>query len=104
MGRTYDDLLVFLKTNESLITQIDTVVGKLSDKKKILTIHWPVFHFQIGILLDTLNPMNVNRSLFNLRKILGDSLYRKLFQVLVSNNGIEFSLLDEIEVVIMVKL
>ena len=98
MGRTYDDLLDFLKTNESLITQIDTVVGKLSDKKKILTIHWPVFHFQIGILLDTLNPMNVNRSLFNLRKILGDSLYRKLFQVLVSDNGIEFSLLDEIEV------
>lgn len=97
-GRTYDDLLDFLKTNESLITQIDTVVGKLSDKKKILTIHWPVFHFQIGILLDTLNPLNVNRSLVNLRKILGDSLYRKLFQVIVSDNGIEFSLLDEIEI------
>lgn len=97
-GRTYDDLLDFLKTNESLITQIDTVVGKLSDKKKLLTIHWPIFHFQIGILLDTLNPMNVNRSLINLKQILGDSLYRKLFQVIVSDNGIEFSLLDEIEI------
>ena len=40
----------------------------------------------------------VNRSLNNLRKTLGDSLYRKLFQVLVTDNGFEFSLLDEIEV------
>ncbi len=97
-GRTYDDFLIFLKTNESLITQIDTVVGKLSDRKKILTIHWPIFHFQIGILLDTLNPTNVNRSLIRLKEILGDSLYRQLFQVLLTDNGIEFSLLDEIEV------
>lgn len=42
--------------------------------------------------------MNVNRSLFNLRKALDDSLYRKLFNILVADNGIEFSLLDEIEV------
>lgn len=98
MNRTYDDFLDYIKHNDSLIVQLDTVIGKLIDKKKILTIHWPTFHFQIGILLDALNPMNVNRSLNNLRNLLGDSLYRKLFQVLVTDNGIEFSLLDEIEV------
>ena len=97
-NRTYDDFLDYMKHNDSLIVQLDTVIGKLIDKKKLLTIHWPTFHFQIGILLEPLNPMNVNRSLNNLRKTLGDSLYRKLFQVLVTDNGFEFSLLDEMEV------
>ena len=97
-NRTYDDYLDYIRTNDSLVVQVDTVVGKLIDKKKILTIHWPTFHFQIGILLDSLNPLNVNRCFTELRNRLGDSLYRKLFQVLVTDNGIEFSLLDEIEI------
>lgn len=77
---------------------MDTVIGKLIDKKKILTIHWPAFHFQIGILLDSLNPNNVNKSLFELKEKIGDDLYRKLFQVIIVDNGIEFSLMDEVEV------
>ncbi len=97
-NRTYDDYLDYIKDNDSLIVQMDTVVGKLIDKKKILTIHWPTFHFQIGILLDSLNPNNVNKALFDLKEKIGDELYRKLFQVIIVDNGIEFSLMDEVEV------
>lgn len=98
MNRTYDDYLNYMKDNDSLIVQMDTVVGKLIDKNKILTIHWPSFHFQIGILLDSLNPNNVNKALFDLKEKIGNELYCRLFQVIVVDNGIEFSLMDEIEI------
>lgn len=96
-GRTYEDYLDYINNNESLIVQLDTVVGKLIDMKKILTIHWPAFHFQIGILLDSLNPINVNKAINNLKNTIGDSLYKNLFQTILTDNGIEFSMLDEIE-------
>lgn len=97
LGRTYEDYLEYIKDNESLIVQLDTVIGKLIDKKKILTIHWPSFHFQFGIILDSLNPINVNNSLIKLKTKIGDDLYRILFQTIITDNGIEFSMLDEIE-------
>ena len=83
-GRTYEDYLDYIKDNESLVVQLDTVVGKLIDKKKILTIHWPTFHFQIGILLDSLNPINVNNALIKLKNDIGEELYRSLFQTIVN--------------------
>lgn len=93
-GRTYDDYLKHIKYNDSLIVKLDTVAGKLIDNKKILTIYWPTFHFQIGILLDKLTPSNVNQSLLILKEKIGNNLYKQLFQTILTDNGLEFSLLD----------
>lgn len=96
-GRTYADYIKYKEHNDSLVVQLDTVVGKIIDNKKILTIHWPEFHFQIGILLEKLTPSNVNIALNNLKNKIGLDLYKILFQTILTDNGIEFSLLDEIE-------
>ena len=96
-GRTYEDYINYTKEKDVLIVQLDTVVGKLVDNKKILTIHWPSFHFQIGILLEKLSPAFVNNALMDLKNKLGLETYKILFQVILTDNGIEFSLLDEIE-------
>lgn len=96
-GRTYEDYINYTKEKDILIVQLDTVVGKLVDNKKILTIHWPSFHFQIGILLEKLSPSFVNNALMELKNKLGLVTYKILFQVILTDNGIEFSLLDEIE-------
>lgn len=96
-GRTYEDYINYTKEKDILIVQLDTVVGKLVDNKKILTIHWPSFHFQIGILLEKLSPAFVNNALMELKNKLGLVTYKILFQVILTDNGIEFSLLDEIE-------
>lgn len=96
-GRTYEDYINYTKKKDILIVQLDTVVGKLVDNKKILTIHWPSFHFQIGILLEKLSPAFVNNALMELKNKLGLETYKILFQVILTDNGIEFSLLDEIE-------
>lgn len=97
-GRTYEDYINYTKEKDVLIVQLDTVVGKLVDNKKILTIHWPSFHFQIGILLEKLSPAFVNNALMELKNKLGLETYKILFQVILTDNGIEFSLLDEIEI------
>lgn len=96
-GRTYEDYINYTKEKDILIVQLDTIVGKLVDNKKILTIHWPSFHFQIGILLEKLSPAFVNNALMELKNKLGLETYKILFQVILTDNGIEFSLLDEIE-------
>ena len=96
-GRTYEDYINYTKEKDILIVQLDTVVGKLVDNKKILTIHWPSFHFQIGILLEKLSPAFVNNALMELKNKLGLETYKILFQVILTDNGIKFSLLDEIE-------
>lgn len=96
-GRTYEDYINYTKEKDILIVQLDTIVGKLVDNKKILTIHWPSFHFQIGILLEKLSPTFVNNALMELKNKLGLETYKILFQVILTDNGIEFSLLDEIE-------
>lgn len=96
-GRMYEDYINYTKEKDILIVQLDTVVGKLVDNKKILTIHWPSFHFQIGILLEKLSPAFVNNALMELKNKLGLETYKILFQVILTDNGIEFSLLDEIE-------
>ena len=96
-GRTFEDYINYTKEKDILIVQLDTVVGKLVDNKKILTIHWPSFHFQIGILLEKLSPAFVNNALMELKNKLGLETYKILFQVILTDNGIEFSLLDEIE-------
>lgn len=96
-GRTYEDYINYTKEKDILIVQLDTVVGKLVANKKILTIHWPSFHFQIGILLEKLSPSFVNNALMELKNKLGLETYKILFQVILTDNGIEFSLLDEIE-------
>lgn len=36
--------------------------------------------------------------MFDLKEEIGDDLYRKLFQAIIVDNGIEFSLMDEVEV------
>ena len=97
-NRTYDDYLEYMKKNDAFIVQMNAVVGKLLDKKKLLTIHWPVFHFQMGILLDSLNQNAVNKALSDVKETIGNELYRTLFQVIIVDNGIEFSLMDEVEV------
>ena len=96
-GRTYEDYINYTKEKDILIVQLDTVVGKLVDNKKILTIHWPSFHFQIGILLEKLSTAFVNNALMELKNKLGLETYKILFQVILTDNGIEFSLLYEIE-------
>lgn len=92
LGRSYRDYKQFCKNNPSLlISQFDTVEGKKTDMIRILTIHFPSIHFQFGILLKELSTKEVNNKLVELRYKIGNDLWKKIFPIMLSDNGIEFN-------------
>ena len=76
--------------------QCDSVEGKATDRKAILTITYPEFRFQFGFLIAKGNARSALGKLALLRKLLGAD-YAGIFQCNLSDNGPEFARFHEIE-------
>ena len=97
IGRSYQDFLKFMETEpETHIVQMDSVIGKVGGKC-LLTIHF----VDTSLMLAFLRDANTSRSvidIFNrLDYALGTVLFGKLFPVILTDNGSEFSNPKEIE-------
>ena len=97
IGRSYQDFLKFMETEpETHIVQMDSVIGKVGGKC-LLTIHF----VDTSLMLAFLRDANTSRSvidIFNrLDYALGTVLFEKLFPVILTDNGSEFSNPKEIE-------
>lgn len=98
-GRMYKDYKLFVKKHpEKLVSQFDTVHGLISDNKTVLTIHFPSISFQFGILLSSCETNEVNAKLFELRKKIGLDEWKRIFPIMLTDNGIEFNRIHELEV------
>lgn len=98
VGRTMNSYIDFMKTHDGRnVLQFDTVHGKRTDKKCILTIHHPISKFQIGILLDSCTALEVKKAIIRLREQIGDANYFKLFRIMLCDNGLEFDLMPDLE-------
>lgn len=98
-NRTYSDFKKYKKENPSLlVSQFDTVVGLITDKKRVLTIHFPAIHFQFGILLNEFNTQIVVQKLKELREKIGTQKWASIFPLILCDNGLEFNDLPDIEV------
>ena len=98
-NRTYRDYLKYKKENPSLlISQFDTVVGLITDKQRILTIHFPAIHFQFGVLLPYFNSQIVVEKLLELREKIGVHKWKTIFSTILCDNGLEFNNLPDIEI------
>lgn len=75
----------------------DSVIGKIDDKKAILTITFPKTRFQFGLLITKDSTRSVNAKIRNLQSKLGD-LYKRIFEINLSDNGVEFARFHELEV------
>lgn len=95
-GRTYDDYLKYIDSYpESIIIQLDSLIGKLSDKKAILTIFFKNSKLQLGYLYNRKhsNIVAILRKLYKIGKDNGVTL----FDVVLADNGSEFKSLYELE-------
>ena len=91
LGRTYSDYRMYVESHpEANLWQYDSVEGKATDKKAILTITYPEFRFQFGYLISKGNAQSVLRKLKTLRKLLGAD-YAAAFECNLSDNGPEFA-------------
>jgi len=91
LNRTYEDYKDFIsKSPDVNVVQMDTVHGKCGGKC-LLTLHFVNAHFMLAYILDACTSHAVTRVFVSLRECLGIELYTNLFQVLLGDNGSEFS-------------
>ena len=97
IGHTYSDYTNYISENEdSIVCQMDTVIGLREASKVILTLHIPLIHFQFYFILPDKTAESVVTLLDNLVEILGIDDYKKVFGLILTDNGAEFSDVDGI--------
>ena len=90
-GRTYADYQAFVQDHpDDSIVQMDTVIGRIGGKC-LLTLHFVSSCFMVALLLPDKCAKSVNDALDELARRLGRRRFRRLFAVILTDNGTEFS-------------
>lgn len=96
-GRTYEDFKKYIEKHQEVsLVQMDSVIGRKGGKV-LLTIHFVDTSLMLAFLRNANTARSVTDVFGELRKKLGDSLYKALFPVILTDNGSEFSSPKEIE-------
>ena len=97
IGRTYEDYLAFLEKNPSILPVFMDLIEGRPGGKYILTLHWVHCAFMIGILIPNKCAASITAAFAKLYETLGHELFIKLFQVILTDRGTEFSAPTSIE-------
>lgn len=90
-GRTYGDYKAFMESSPSLpVVELDSVEG-IKGGAVLLTVHFVRQKLQLAFFREANTSKSVADALNGLYKVLGPETYRKLFPVLLADNGTEFS-------------
>lgn len=99
IGRMYNDYLKYIETNPDVsIVQMDTVEGKREENGYLLTLHFVKFNFQLAYYIHEQTSENVINVINNICHTLGLENFKKLFEVILTDNGHEFSNPEAIEI------
>ena len=91
LGRSYDDFLAFRKVNPDIpVVEMDSVVGT-PGPKVLLTMQFVSCGFMLAFLRPSNNAASVIDVFNSLEQNLGLDTFRKLFPVILTDNGSEFS-------------
>jgi IS30 family transposase len=91
IGRNYDSYQAFLEKNsDTAIVQMDSVIGSKGGKC-LLTIHFVDTSLMLAFLRESNTSKSVTDIFEMLYKTLGKELFIKLFPVILTDNGSEFS-------------
>jgi len=89
-GRNYLDFKKFAEDNDIHIVEMDTVKGGVSGKV-LLTLTFKSCDFMLAFLRDRNTSQTVIDRFDTLVEILGEELFKKMFPVILTDNGSEFS-------------
>ena len=97
-NRTIEDMNNYIDNNSNTnIVEMDTVIGKSEDKKCILTLYFRNTKLMLMFLIDKYKPNSVSNIFNQLKRSLGINDFKKLFEVILTDNGWEFSKPQDIE-------
>ena len=89
-GRTYEDFKEYIAKNpESSIVEMDTVEGKKGGKV-FLTLIFRQSKFMLIYLMENKTMECVEETFRNIKQILGVKRFKKVFEVVLTDNGSEF--------------
>ena len=77
---------------------MDTVISAGDCKKVLLTFHFIKYHFQLAYLLENKEAISVNTCINNICDSISVENFKKLFEVILTDNGTEFSNPEGIEI------
>ena len=98
IGRTYEDFKNYIFENPDLnIVEMDTVEGISEDFKCLLTLYWRKTHFMMIFLLESQTTDEVTQVFEYLQQELLEDEYKKLFPIILTDNGHEFFDVQNIE-------
>lgn len=93
INRSYEEYIIKLdeeKNKKFNIWQLDTVIGLQTDKKCLLTFLMVETNFMIIRLLDKKDIYNVDNEFTKIKSNLGSELYKKVINIILTDNGTEF--------------
>lgn len=97
IGHLYKDYLHLISENDINVVEMDCVEGKREDTSVLLTLHFPAFHMQLAYKLEKHTSKCVVECLDWLEQALGKELFSNVFEVILTDNGHEFSNLNDME-------
>ena len=96
--RMYKDYLEYKKENPLFEAfETDSVIGKRSDHKALLTIHLPSCNFMFGYVINKGSAISVLNVYKKLRLLLGHETFQKMFPLIICDNGSETQKLWKLE-------
>ena len=101
IGRFYSDFSYYIEHNpDASIVEMDTVIGTQGGKggKCMLTLLFRKFNFMLIYLLPYKQSTYVTKVFQDLKEVLGIEEFKRLFEVILTDNGTEFSDPDSIEI------
>ena len=91
IGRTYENFIEYINKNPDLnIVEMDTVKGLQSEHDCFLTLFWRKSHFMLIFKLESQTTTEVTRVFKLLQTLIPYDDYKKMFQVILTDNGHEF--------------
>lgn len=91
IGRTYDDFIEYISNNPDMnIVEMDTVEGLKDENDCFLTLLWRKSKFMLIFKLENQTTEEVSRIFNILQQLIPYDDYKRLFQVILTDNGHEF--------------
>lgn len=98
-GRKYEDYLEYMKLNpDASIVEMDTVMSAEGSNRVLLTFHFVKYHFQLAYLLESKKVENITAAINTLCTDIGIESFKRLFEVILTDNGTKFSDPESIEI------
>lgn len=91
INRTYEDYIIKInQERKSNIWQLDTVIGLNEDSKCLMTFLLVETNFMLIRLLDKKNTKYVNESFDKIKQKIGIDEFKKIINIILTDNGSEF--------------